>query len=46
MLATVAGMREILLAQTRHIDECLQLLNEDEHGRAPLLAGEPDINRL
>jgi len=37
-------MRELLLAQTRHIDLCLHLLNENEHGRAPLSAGEPDIN--
>lgn len=46
MLATVAGMREILLTQTRHVDACIHLLNEDEYGRAPLPAGEPDINRV
>lgn len=46
MLATVAGMREILLTQTRQTDECLHLLNEDEHGRIPLPAGDPDINRV
>ena len=46
MLATVVGMREILIAQTRHIDACLYLLNEDEHGRAPLPLGEPNINRV
>jgi hypothetical protein len=46
MLTTVAGMREILLTQTRHIDACLYLLIEDEHGRSPLPAGDPDINRV
>lgn len=46
MLATVAGMRQILLAQTRQVDECLHLLNEDERGDASLLAGEPDVNRV
>ena len=46
MLSTIAGMREVLFTQTRHIDACLHLLNEDECGRAPLPAGEPDINRV
>jgi Family of unknown function (DUF5677) len=46
MMATIAGMREILSIQTRHIDACLHLLNEDECGRAPLPSGEPDINRV
>ena len=46
MLTTVVGMREILLTQTRQIDACLHLLNEDECGRAPLPAGHPEINRV
>jgi hypothetical protein len=46
MLATIAGMRELLQIQARHIDECLHILNEDEHGRTQLPAGNPDINRI
>lgn len=44
MLNTIAGMREILLTQTRHIDICLHLLNEDERGNTPLSSGHQDIN--
>ena len=46
MLTTVAGMRELLLIQTRQIVACLHLLNEEECGSAPLPAGDPDINRV
>jgi hypothetical protein len=46
MSATVAGMRVILLDQTRQLDLCLHILHESELGPEPLDASSPDINRV
>lgn len=46
MVATIRGLREILLDQTRHVDLSLHLLNEDQCERSKLPTGDPDINRV
>ncbi|MEO3475876.1 DUF5677 domain-containing protein [Roseomonas sp. CAU 1739] len=43
MTATVAGMREILQAQTRLVDACLHCLQLSRTGERPLAAGDPEV---
>jgi hypothetical protein len=46
MTETIAGMREIVLGQTRQIDVCLLLLKRHRDGEASLPSGDSEVLRV
>lgn len=46
MILTIAGMRDIVLHQTRQIDLCLDLLSRAQAGGPALPKGDPEVLRV